>query len=376
MKNLLILLLIFNSSIVYGFERGSGFDEAELKMKKNPIIFEESEDNPSTPLTNSISVYAKDKNGTTTLYTKDSSGTVTEVSSISGVTPIVNGGTGESSAQDALNALGDAVGGTNEDVLTLDTDTGNIMLKPASGGFWTEASTLDYLTTVSNKLAIGKNSLIGTEKVLIEGSADIIQTIIRGNATQTANILEVRKSDDSVLLGVTNTAGITVGGASALITPNSGNVGITGTDDTKIMEISLGGATGGKTMTLVSSHTDNRTLTLPDTTDTLVGRKARVVTTMDDATAVIDVAVTDVYELSAVANNTTFSTTGTPSDGQKLLIRFKDAGVAKDLTWDGIFVAIGVTAPVITVAGKWHYVFATYNTGAGKFHILATGVQA
>ena len=58
----------------------------------------------------------------------------------------------------------------------------------------------------------------------------------------------------------------------------------------------------------------------------------RVVTTADDATAVIDVDVTDTYELSAVANATEFSTTGTPLDGQKLMIRFKDAGVAKAIT--------------------------------------------
>lgn len=102
----------------------------------------------------------------------------------------------------------------------------------------------------------------------------------------------------------------------------------------------------------------------------------RVVTTTDDATAVIDVAVTDTYELSAVANATTFSTTGTPTDGQKLIIRFKDAGVAKGLTWDAIFVAIGVTLPTTTVASKWHYVGATYNSAASKFHVLAVGQEA
>ena len=113
-------------------------------------------------------------------------------------------------------------------------------------------------------------------------------------------------------------------------------------------------------------------------TNTLTNKRitSRVVTTTDDATAVIDVDVTDEYELSAVANATTFSTTGTPTDGQKLIIRFKDAGAAKDLTWDSVFVAIGVTAPTTTVAGKWHYVGCVYNSAASKWHILATGVQA
>jgi len=113
-------------------------------------------------------------------------------------------------------------------------------------------------------------------------------------------------------------------------------------------------------------------------TSTLTNKRItkRVVTTTDDATAVIDVDVTDVYELSAVANATTFSTTGTPTDGQTMIIRFKDAGVAKGLTWDAIFVAIGATAPTTTVAGKWHYVMCQYNTAATKWHILSAIVQA
>jgi len=139
----------------------------------------------------------------------------------------------------------------------------------------------------------------------------------------------------------------------------------------------------------VNELTTDRTVTLPlltgndefvfkDHTQTLTNKTItqRVITTTDDATAVIDVTLTDTYELSAVANATTFSTTGTPVDGQKIMIRFKDAGVAKGLTWDAIFVAIGVTLPTTTVAGKWHYVGGVYNSSATKFHILAVGVEA
>lgn len=44
------------------------------------------------------------------------------------------------------------------------------------------------------------------------------------------------------------------------------------TDLTKKLGFSLSGATTGKTMTIASSHSADRTLTLPDTTDTLVTR--------------------------------------------------------------------------------------------------------
>lgn len=114
-----------------------------------------------------------------------------------------------------------------------------------------------------------------------------------------------------------------------------------------------------------------------DATQTLTNKRItkRVVTTTDDATAVIDVDVTDVYQLSAVANATTFTLTGTPTDGQTLMIRFKDAGVAKALTWTG-FTAIGVALPTTTVAGKWHYVGCQYNSAASAWHAIAVGVEA
>jgi hypothetical protein len=112
-------------------------------------------------------------------------------------------------------------------------------------------------------------------------------------------------------------------------------------------------------------------------TNTLTNKRItkRVVTTTDDATAVIDIDTTDVYELSAVANATEFTLTGTPTDGQTLMIRLKDAGVAKGLTWTG-FTAIGVILPTTTVAGKWHYIGCQYNSAATAWHAIAVGVQA
>ena len=112
-------------------------------------------------------------------------------------------------------------------------------------------------------------------------------------------------------------------------------------------------------------------------TSTLTNKRItkRVTTTTDDATAVIDIDTCDVYQLSAVANATEFTTTGTPTDGQQLIIRLKDAGVAKGLTWTG-FTALGVTLPTTTVAGKWHYIGAAYNAAASAWHAIAVGVEA
>lgn len=139
----------------------------------------------------------------------------------------------------------------------------------------------------------------------------------------------------------------------------------------------------------VSELTADRTVTLPlltgndtfvfaDFIQTLTNKRIspRIVTATDDATAEINVDVTDQYQLTAVANATTFTTTGTPVNGQKLIIRLKDAGVAKALTWDGVFRAVGVTLPTTTVVSKTHYIGCVYNSADSKWDVLAVATEA
>ena len=104
-------------------------------------------------------------------------------------------------------------------------------------------------------------------------------------------------------------------------------------------------------------------------------RNKRVVTNTDDATAVIDIDNTDIYELSAISNNTEFTITGTPVNGQGLIIRLKDAGVSKSLTWSFTYAAIGLTIPTATTTNKWHYLGFQYNTADSKWHFISYTVQ-
>lgn len=101
----------------------------------------------------------------------------------------------------------------------------------------------------------------------------------------------------------------------------------------------------------------------------------RIVTTTDDATAVIDVTATDQYQLTAIANDTVFTVTGTAVDGQKLILRWKDAGTPKNLTFTG-FTALGVTLPTATTANKWGMAGCIYNLAATTWHVVAVSVEA
>ena len=147
-------------------------------------------------------------------------------------------------------------------------------------------------------------------------------------------------------------------------------------DTTKVVDLTTAQVMTHKDLT-DATNTFPATIPTASSTTTFTNKRItkRVATTTDSATAAINCDTTDEYQLSAVANATTFTVTGTPTDGQKLLIRYKDAGVAKGLTFTG-FTALGATIPTITTAGKWGYVGASYNLAATTWHIIAVATEA
>jgi hypothetical protein len=71
---------------------------------------------------------------------------------------------------------------------------------------------------------------------------------------------------------------------------------------------------------------------------------------------------------------------GTPSDGQKMLFRFKDNGTARALTWttgsSKSFRAVGITLPTTTVISKTLYVGCVYNSADARWDVIATAQEA
>lgn len=101
-------------------------------------------------------------------------------------------------------------------------------------------------------------------------------------------------------------------------------------------------------------------------------------TTASSSSLTIDSDSYDIYAVTALAAAITMNApSGTPTDGQKLLMRFKDNGTARAFTsWNSIFRAIGVTLPTTTVLGKTLYVLAVWNAADSKWDVLAVGQEA
>jgi hypothetical protein len=89
----------------------------------------------------------------------------------------------------------------------------------------------------------------------------------------------------------------------------------------------------------------------------------------------------DQQSFSALANALTINAdAGTPVDGERTILRFKDNGTARALTWTTgstkSFRAIGVTLPTTTVVGKTTYVGCIYNTADSRWDVIAVAQEA
>ena len=112
-----------------------------------------------------------------------------------------------------------------------------------------------------------------------------------------------------------------------------------------------------------------------------IKRKAIVnpitITTASTATLTIDSDVNDFIVVTAQAEALTIAApTGTPVEGQKVIVRIKDDGSARGITFNAIFRAIGVTLPTTTVASKITYLGLVYNSTDTKWDIVATKTEA
>ena len=107
----------------------------------------------------------------------------------------------------------------------------------------------------------------------------------------------------------------------------------------------------------------------------------RVNTATSTATLTWNSDTYEQYQLTAMAAGVTVSAdSGTPSNGQKIVFRFKDNGTARSISLttgtSKSFRAIGTTLPTTTVISKTLYVGAIYNSADNRWDVVATAQEA
>lgn len=96
-----------------------------------------------------------------------------------------------------------------------------------------------------------------------------------------------------------------------------------------------------------------------------------------NGTITFDVDTYDMHIVTAQAVAGTVPTpTGTPFQGQKFILRIKDNGTARALTWSSVFRAVGNSIPSTTVLSKVLYLGFIYNSTETKWDLIAKAQES
>ncbi len=222
-------------------------------------------------------------------------------------------------------------------------------------------------------------------------------TITAPTTSKTYVVINSTSTNQPVkLVGAGPTTGVTVAaGQAALVAWKGSDFALIATTDASKLTGTLpvaNGGTGATTLTglLLGNGTSAvTTVTAPSgtvvgtiDTQTLTNKRitSRVVSITSASTITPTGDTADQYNVTALAVPASVAApSGTPTDGQKLILRLEDNGTARALTWtttSGAYRAIGTTLPTTTVATKTTYVGCIYNATDVFWDVVAVTTQA
>lgn len=304
---------------------------------------------------------------------------------VTGILPIANGGTNASTASGALTALGAYPASNPSGYLnTLSTAVASANFGAAlaySGGTLTIGKLLENISQLSGTGYItrtsGGGAAIATPVTSVGGTGTVNGLTLTGTVTSTGNL-----TLGGTLSGIANSAltnsSVTINGSSVSL---GGSTTVTATA-TNALTIGTGlSGTSYDGSSAVTVAIDSTVATLSGT-QTLTNKRVtpRVVSITDAATITPTGDSADQYVVTALAQTATIAApSGTPTDGQKLVIRIEDNGTGRALTWttsSGAYRAVGVTLPTTTVASKVVYIGCIYNSQDTFWDVIAVAQMA
>jgi hypothetical protein len=141
-----------------------------------------------------------------------------------------------------------------------------------------------------------------------------------------------------------------------------------------------GSNTGDETTATIKTKLGIATLSGSNTGDQDLSGYAPLnprVQTVTSSATVTPVSTNDIVTITAQAVGLTLANpTGTFVEGQALMIRIKDNGTARAITFGADYRAIGITLPTTTVISKTMYLGIIYNSTDGKWDVLGLNQQA
>lgn len=146
-----------------------------------------------------------------------------------------------------------------------------------------------------------------------------------------------------------------------------------------IIAVLTSGETGANSLTDINNNFSalNTDKVEAATTVTLTNKRitSRITTITSHATPTINTDNCDCVTITAQAEAITSMTSGlsgTPTNFQKLIIRIKDNGTARAITWGTGYEAKGVPLPTTTILSKVLTVGFIYDTVTSKWGCVAS----
>lgn len=247
---------------------------------------------------------------------------------------------------------------------------------------FTDLNTHEALTTGAH--GVGAGTIVGTTLTQTLTNKTIQTATLTGTITCTGATLTGGSMVNLTITAPTITGTVTASGAT--ITGGTAN-NLTLSSPTITGTVTASGATitGGTTVNqTVQAATLTGTITCTGATisnATMTNSKSipRVLAITSSATPEINTDLYDAVTITALAttiSSMTTSLSGTPYNFQKLLVRIKDDGSARSITWGTSFASKGVTLPTTTTASKLLTVGLIYNSVTTDWECVAAVNEA
>lgn len=227
----------------------------------------------------------------------------------------------------------------------------------------------------------------GATGKLIQNSSAIIDdsgNLSIGGGTKNAK-LTVRSTDSALLrwerTGVSKEFGIesnstgfgisnTTDSILSMWFLNSGNVGINQT--TPSFKLTVNG-TFGITATPSAGATTDSVLVIASTGEVkqITQLTSSYITSSATPTPAGNGRENEYYITALAAGATFAAPSGTPANGNTLLVRIKDDGTARSLAWNAIYRAVAIALPTTTVISKTMYLGFIYNSADSKWDLVS-----
>jgi hypothetical protein len=116
---------------------------------------------------------------------------------------------------------------------------------------------------------------------------------------------------------------------------------------------------------------------IQDSGKTIADLRAPAIQSVSSSATVTPTFADDMVKITAQAAGLTLANpTGTAIPGLGMVIRIKDNGTARSITYGSQYRAIGVTLPTTTVISKTLYLACIWNSDDTKFDVVAVGQEA